>query len=79
MSVTRMGGKNLPGTANVRAMLEEAKAEALERGITKCMVLFVKDDDENYANKFHNAGLKKSEMIALLEITKADVHELMRR
>jgi len=80
--VHRIGKDNPPGVDNVLAMLEEAKGEALKVGATKCMVILVKEDvingEDFYRTKYLNAGFKKTEQIAALDVTKLDIHMEMR-
>jgi hypothetical protein len=80
--VHRIGKANPPGVDNVLSMLEEAKGEVLRTGADKCMVIMVKEitkgGEDVYETKYLNAGFKKSEQIAALDITKSDIHEEMR-
>ena len=80
--VHRIGKDNPPGVDNVLAMLEEAKGEVVKCGVTQCMVILAnvvnRNGEELYNTKYFNAGFKKSEQIAALEITQSDIHEEMR-
>ena len=79
--VHRIGKNNPPGVDNVIAMLEEAKGEAIKIGVTKCLVIMVKEDKDldTYQNKFLNTGFQNSEILSALTITESDVILEMRK
>lgn len=65
-------GDNLPGQANVQVLLREAQTYADELKATRAVIILLNEDNEEYNRVWLQAGMKYSEMIALLEITKQD-------
>lgn len=60
------------GLADIERYRSEERGEP-----SKCLVLFLWDDDGRYDTRFINAGMKTSEMIALMEIVKQRTHKIM--
>jgi hypothetical protein len=62
--------------------LQEALARIREPGVKppdKALVLLLWDETGNYDVRFHNAGMKASEMITLCEVHKAHCLRFMNR
>lgn len=75
MSITRIG-QNVPSQDNVLSCLEEAKQAVSKRGIKKAVVLLL-EDEEGYNHSFLNAGMKMSEILALLRVSEGLVIKQM--